>query len=117
MGGKWGRPGYGRVEVPGPGHGPPVVAHVEDDVVVDDVALWPKPPIVFPHQGVKGDSQAKGYHQTNRPERDYPANTRTVYSLLLICAHGRIRSNLETFCKNMVLLVTTMDIVVKTLSY
>ena len=70
-----GRPGYGRVEVPGPGHGPPVVAHVEDDVVVDDVALWPKPPIVFPHQGVKGDSQAKGYHQTNRTERDYPANT------------------------------------------
>ena len=70
-----GRPGYGRVEVPAPGHGPPVVAHVEDDVVVDDVALWPKPPIVFPHQGVKGDSQAKGYHQTNRTERDYPANT------------------------------------------
>ena len=39
------------------------------------------------------------------------------YSLLLICAHGRIRSNLETFCKNTVLLVTTMDSVVKTLSY
>jgi len=39
------------------------------------------------------------------------------YSSLLNCQHGLINSNLETFCKNTVLLVTTMDNDEKTRSY
>jgi len=32
-----------------------------------------------------------------------------VYSLLLICAHGRIKSNQRTFCKNNVQLEAAME--------
>ena len=42
---------------------------------------------------------------------------RKTYSSLLICAHGRIKSNQRTFCKTTVQLEAAMDIVKKTRSY
>ena len=46
-----------------------------------------------------------------------PAALVLGYSLLLICAHGRIKSNQRTFCKTTVQLEAAMDIVKKTRSY